>query len=109
MSYEGYVQMFCVNGHIAEVSPDYDYDPEGLTKDPVAVCLFCGGAIYHANSVDDTNCDEVGKIDVSSLEEKPEIRNVVEEVREGRHFCITEYAPAIYKVLTKEELKKLQG
>lgn len=105
MSYEGYVQVFCVNGHIYE---EDRHDPDGSTGKPNKVCVYCAGDIYHVNMVDDTNCDEGGKIDVKSLEEKPEIRRVTEEVRESRHFTFTEYAPEVYKVLTKEELRKLR-
>jgi hypothetical protein len=59
MSYEGYVQVICDNGHYSE--------RDALFRR--AVCN-CGAADAWQNDVDQTNCDSWGYIPVEILEEK---------------------------------------
>lgn len=66
MSFEGYYQMWCKNGHCWE--QPYDYD--GLTEEEWAVeCKYddCGKQAVMVNLVDDTNCDRYGEIPMQFL------------------------------------------
>lgn len=60
MSYEGYTQNICVNGHYTET--------DVYTNNPL--CAECHSELKWENSVDMTNGDSVGIIPLSVLEEK---------------------------------------
>jgi hypothetical protein len=53
MSYEGYAQVLCDNGHLYETGDDYM---------PQEDCPHCGRPPCWVNPVNDTNCDAVGRI-----------------------------------------------
>lgn len=60
MSYEGYVQTICANGH-------YDTFPETYGEG-YPLCSHCGALPAWTNPVDNTNCDSVGVIPPHQLE-----------------------------------------
>jgi hypothetical protein len=69
MSYEGYTQVLCKNGH----SFDYDvWDSENPTSsywDDSDICKtwrcrICGKPLAWWNSVDETNCDAAGFVEL---------------------------------------------
>ncbi len=63
MSFEGYFQVICKNRHYHEV--DYIYDrPCNPKTDEEFKCPMCGAAPLWENLVDDTNCDERGKVEM---------------------------------------------
>lgn len=55
MSYEGHIQQLCVDGHY-NVIDVYDHN--------TMICVECGLEIVWENSVDTTNCDSVGELDI---------------------------------------------
>ncbi|MBI2048066.1 MAG: hypothetical protein HYT27_02910 [Parcubacteria group bacterium] len=55
MSYEGYRQNWCPNGHYHEGST-YDTSTPGT-------CTVCGQKFVITIEVDDTNCDSLGRIE----------------------------------------------
>lgn len=96
MSYEGYDQNICVNGHYYEAD-QYDYD---------SMC-YCGAKSGWFNSVDQTNSHspndgivpiEKLKVFLISAEEK--------ETCNLGHSHITKQA--LYRVPTREETEKLR-
>ena len=109
MSYEGYVQFLCENGHYhTREDDDFSYDPE---KEKV-ICNgqdiyskelgICHAAMAWSNSVDETNCDGVGYVPMESLliqAEETQVCNL------NHSHVISE---AVYRIPTKEETKALQ-
>ena len=94
MSYEGREQNICENGHLTETDC-YSYTD---------VCYICCAKIAWQNAIDDTNCDEVGKIhDFSSLLIEQE---EVQTCNMG-HQHITKHAK--YRIPTEEETRKLRS
>lgn len=79
MSFEGWVQCICPNGHY--------FTNDAYISTP---CPDCGKRYAWCNVVDDTNCDSVGEIpmDVLSL-----------------HFSV---GPDLFRVPTQEETNPLQ-
>lgn len=80
MSYEGYEQHICANGHLF-----YNYDIYYF-EGPTIVC-HCGADSVWQNSVDDTNCDENGYI--------PE-------------ELFRRYAPGVFAIPTQKEALAMQ-
>ncbi len=95
MSYEGYNQLLCANGHLSGCDC-YDF----LGNDEV--CSICGAAIVWSNSVDQTNGDEVGFIADSSWEKLLIKPAAVKACKHCGHVSILE--PATYRIPTEEEL-----
>jgi hypothetical protein len=62
MSYEGYTQFLCPDGHYWTECETYGNDPEGGFTCPV-----CERKPSWSNSVDDTNCDRYGHIEMVEL------------------------------------------
>lgn len=63
MSYEGYEQHVCQNGHRFDTWCSFMFDDDEHEK-----CPDCGANSVYINAVDDTNCDQCGHIeDWSSL------------------------------------------
>lgn len=63
MSYEGHIQFLCKNGH---------YWEEGyMYGEKQGVCPTCKEEAVWDNSVDDTNCDNLGEIDMAAFLVKP--------------------------------------
>lgn len=60
MSFEGYWQIICANGH-SDIEP-YDYAGDS----PEWIC-HCGAKEVWRNRVDDTNCDNQGFIELEQL------------------------------------------
>ena len=60
MSYEGFVQRWCLEGH-------YWTTPETYEKPPSEnrICPQCGKSNVAANTVDDTNCEAHGKLGIT--------------------------------------------
>ena len=93
VSYEGYVQVLCRNGHSDRLPVDYggdgpDYTPEsyeehvaqrkqyiaeGVDTTGWLECKLwkcdCGELMGWYNNVDDTNCDEYGKVSLAIVKE----------------------------------------
>lgn len=82
MSYEGRKQVWCIDGHFAELDCN-DADP--------MKCAVCYGKIALINGVDDTNGEAVGYI------EPVEIRPAGIE------------GPPIYEIPSMESMLALQG
>lgn len=99
MSYAGYYQNICSNGHKAEVSSEVEYGYSNTPK-----CKFCGEKIVFSNSVDQTNCEEWGII----LEEdwNKVFLLTPDEYQVCNLNCSHLIKPATYRIPTKEELSK---
>ena len=65
MSYEGYVQRICEKGHYstADAFEEYGYVP-GYEEEDLPRC-HCGAKIVWRNSVNETNCEGFGYIDMA--------------------------------------------
>lgn len=59
MSYEGYVQGICQNGHLNRYAEHYGSEPY--------ICPDCKSDLAWQNAVDQTNCDEWGFIPPSEF------------------------------------------
>lgn len=101
MSYEGYEQLLCKNGHYHTA----DCRDDGMSRDPNCIpfnsvkCPDCGAEFVWMNSVDDTNCDEQGYIDIDLFQ----IRHAVfVTTPKGREI----YTEAVYRIPSKEETHK---
>lgn len=93
MSYEGYDQVICEDGHLSTVD----------CWDDDSACFICGGKRVWRNGVDDTNCDEMGIIhDFSSLVITPE---ELQTCNLG-HPHVVKHAK--YRVPTEKEAEKLR-
>lgn len=92
MSYEGYVQCICSHGHYFN---SYSYDAPSN-------CPTCKGPAVWENSVDETNCESYGEIDMELLIAK----------RAATATCdlghVHETSPAIYRVPTPRRTKELR-
>lgn len=60
MSYEGRIQRICDNGHYTIIDEPYEFITGVHAK------CSCNAKIVWENSVDDTNCDAVGYVDMST-------------------------------------------
>lgn len=97
MSYEGYEQHICQNGHRFNTQCSYMLDEDKT------MCPICEAPSVWCNGVDDTNCDEYGVIrDWSSLL----LTEIESEVCNLGHTHVTEHAT--YKVPSKEEAEALR-
>lgn len=90
MSYEGYAQHICENGH------RYDRD----VYDHEETCLHCGAKSVFYNGVDETNCDQYGMIP-SDQWEKFKITEEKTETCNLGHVHVT--ALPTYRVPTNDE------
>jgi hypothetical protein len=94
MSYEGYDQILCANGHFT-TRDAYD--------DREDTCSFCGAEFVWRNDVDQTNCEEFGVIDMSKL--------LIAETKFDKcnkcgHCSVTE--PSRYRIPGKHETQYLR-
>ena len=82
MSHEGYVQHWCAEGHDWE-SVEWP-DPGGypVPREETHVCPYCEGPSVAHNWVDDTNCDEYGKLRVRGR--LPTVEELWEHAHEWR-------------------------
>ena len=91
MSYEGYRQKLCPKGHY------FEREDIGCWED-TAPCDECGEEAVWCNSVDDTNCNSYGEIDMEPF-----------LVRRGKHTNEPDDGPDIYRIPTEEETEEAQG
>lgn len=91
MSYEGYVQCLCKNGHL--------YTVDAWEEDDV--CPSCKAPRAWSNGVDQTNGDEDGHIDMKHFLVK---EAVVETCNMGHGHITSE---AVYRVPSKDEVDKV--
>lgn len=96
MSYEGYYQVICKNGHYFQRDA---YDEDYAGKCP------CGADQAWLNSVDDTNCHAVGVIPGPELEQLRLSAPQTHTCSCG-HTHVT--AEATYRVPSEEETHRLQ-
>jgi hypothetical protein len=95
VSYEGYVQTICENGHYGEHN---DYDD-------LETCSVCGAPFAMYNCVDDTNCEQSGVIPQEVLDSFL-VSPAVKETCNLGHVHVT--APARYRAPSKEEIPFLR-
>lgn len=95
MSYEGYEQVICVNGHYSVVDCYMAENP----------CSVCNCAIAWDNPVDTTNGGEEGKIELKSLEKFIKSPAVVETCNLGHPHIMSN---AVYKVPTRKQTDPLR-
>jgi hypothetical protein len=93
MSYEGYVQCICSNGHYFNDDSSY-----GATSN----CPTCKAPAAWENNVDETNCDSYGEINMESLIKVP---RRTDKCNLGH---IHEVAPAIYRIPTPRQTNALR-
>ncbi len=98
MSYEGYVQGICENGHLTHFQEPYIW---GDSK-PHA-CEVCEASIAWHNPVDQTNCDDFGIIPQSEFDKLLVEAEIVETCSLG-HQHVTKQA--VYRIPTDNELKR---
>ena len=97
MSYEGYVQMLCCSGHLS-TREDETWGSNVCEEE----CHVCGKGIVWRNYIDQTNCDDIGEIDMQVfLITEP----VVETCNLGRAHMTSH---AIYRIPSKEETQALR-
>lgn len=105
MSYEGYVQFLCENGHYHTREDDFSEKEKVVCngQDIYSKELgICHAVMAWSNSVDETNCDGVGYVPMESLliqAEETQVCNL------NHSHVISE---AVYRIPTKEETKALQ-
>lgn len=94
MSYEGYEQQLCENGHLRIIDAWFSEE---------AMNCICGAKIVWRNGVDDTNCDAIGYIEMNQF-------LIKEATQQACEHCghITKGEPAIYRIPTLEETKRAQ-
>lgn len=96
MSYEGFDQCICQNGHYFE----HDcYDQNG-------VCPHCHTPSAWSNGVDDTNGDDVGFIPYDVLKEKFLLSATEGEKCNLGHWHVSK--EATYRIPTSEETAQLR-
>ena len=91
MSYEGFEQVLCANGHYEILDCHEDIEKY--------CCIKCNAKIVWTNSVDTTNCEHFGYIDMAKFIDSP-IEYTTCNL--GHMHCIKEQ---IYRIPTKEEAK----
>lgn len=96
MSYEGYEDRLCKNGH------HWQKDVHGGHN----VCPHCRKKAVWANSVDQTNCEDVGLITPKGWESLLIQPEKTETCGHCNHTKTIE--PARYRIPSEEEMKKLR-
>lgn len=101
MSFEGYLQILCENGHL--YTADYDYAGDGY---PDCSCKFnskvCGAKPHWYNIVDDTNLDTHGIIPQFEWE-----KLVVTQQQKSRWDGVV-LNDVTYSVPTEEQIKTIR-
>lgn len=92
MSYEGYEQHICRNGH--------RFDADCYSTGPTC---HCGAKPFWSNSVDQTNCDEVGFITESEFKKLLVLEQKSEKCNLG-HMHITQHE--VYRFPKEGELRR---
>lgn len=98
MSYEGYEQWICENGHYQTGSDRYH-----LTVEPK--CHFCSAAIVWGNPIDDTNCDSYGEIPMELLNKFRVSEEVVETCNMGHPHIVKH---AVYRIPSDKETEEMR-
>lgn len=96
MSYEGYEQCICKNGHY--------YERDCWAED--AVCGTCKEESAWYNPVDQTNGPSQGEIPYETLKEKFLVKTAVVQVCNLNHEHQIE--PAIFRIPTRREVEPLR-
>lgn len=105
MGYEGYVECLCSMGHFWTIpEPYYFYPPE----EEEVICPYCEQKAIITNSVDDTNCDSVGKLDLSKHLLKKGHTTREKMIIDGVISIVTTTVPDIYRIPSLEEVKQLR-
>ena len=87
MSYQGYEQCLCDKGHLFEID----------SRNRLIVCFECDSEVVWDNSVDETNGDSIGYIQMDQFmiqPEKTEICNLK---------CVHIVERAVYRIPTESE------
>lgn len=100
MSYEGYIQHLCANGHRFDTAADYAFCEQEHK------CSECGTLSVFQNDVDDTNGESVGVIADEDWERFKISEDVVEMCNLG-HIHLMK--AATYRIPTKEELEEVRS
>ena len=100
MSYEGYEQHLCKNGH------RFDIDAYWFGYDQIPTCDICGELSVFCNSIDDTNGEEYGIILEDGWKTLLIEKEKTETCSQCQHTEVIE--PAKYRVPTEEQLKKIR-
>jgi endogenous inhibitor of DNA gyrase (YacG/DUF329 family) len=95
MSFEGFYQVMCKDGHYSETTLEDDYK-----------CWVCGKDSGWKNLVDDTNCDMVGYIPLPDIEKFTTKDPVLETCPTCGHT--KELESETYRLPTKEETEQLR-
>lgn len=103
MSYEGYVQCLCKNGHYFEEDERYDF---AEVRSEYGICGICNSEIIWTNHVDDTNCDQWGAIPFDEFKKN---FLLTPEKRETCNLGHVHLSAATYRIPTMEETKKFQS
>lgn len=90
MSYEGFSQNICNNGHRYNLFAHTDMDS----------CFYCNGSAVFSNQVDETNGESVGQIP-NHIWERFKIQEEVTQVCSLGHKHVT--SPARYRIPTEAE------
>lgn len=98
MSYEGYTQNLCENGHRFDVDVHARYGKEPL-------CPICGRRAAWSNSVDETNCEAAGFIPEEEWDHFLHTREETEVCNLG-HTHIVKHAT--YLIPTEEQAAPLR-
>lgn len=92
MSYEGYEQCLCKNGHLSSFDAYDCFDKDNM------FCSNCGAPIVWSNMVDQTNGEECGYIDMEALKITDTVHSICETCKQSRFV-----SPSIYRIPTEEE------
>lgn len=104
MSYEGYTQKLCSNGHYHTYSAFYVGE-----EDDNIVCPICSAKMVWSNEVDDTNGDEYGFINMKHLLIK-EGSTVVRTFLHGDSWeTFTHTIHPVYRIPGKDEKRRLRS
>lgn len=95
MSYEGYSQVICKNGHLSSIPEDY-----GMNLNPKC---HCGQKWAWWNHVNQTNCDDVGIIPDSVMDTFIVTPEKTETCSLGHAHIVSE---AVYRIPSEEEQEK---
>jgi hypothetical protein len=97
MSFEGYAQCICANGHYFTDNADAYNPPHGCP---------CKAPTMWENVVDDTNCDSYGKIPLELLEKEYLISPAIYEKCNLGHTH--EISSAIFQIPIEEDTDKMR-
>lgn len=96
MSYQGYTQRICINGHYGEEDCYSESD----------TCYQCKGNIAWTNSVDDTNGNSVGIVPVDILKDKYLISEAKNETCNLGH--VHQVQPAVFRIPLRKNTVDMQ-